>query len=411
MNRSAILIGAGVIGLCSAYQLAQRGWSVTIVDREHGPAMGTSHANGAQLSYCYTDALGNPTVLASLPRLFSGKGGVSFRLGLQPAYLRWLAQFARNCSPARFRANTLAVLELAARSSRAMDSLCDRHDLDFAHRIAGKIHLIYTAKELERANMVRAIKQEWSDRQSGNQPWTFAQEIVARGDLSALDPALEGLDADVIAAVSTPSEVVGDPFLFCTALLDVLERDYGVQTRFGSDVIGIGEDGDGGSVTLANGERLSADMIIVASGTGSNILLGPKGEAAAIQPMKGYSFEMPVTAQSPRISVTDGKRRLVFTNLGDRMRVAGIAELGNASRTLDPARMEWLVQAARECLPEGGDYANAASFWTGLRPATPNSQPVIRRASRTLAINTGHGALGWTLAMGSGERLADLLED
>jgi D-amino-acid dehydrogenase len=404
LARTAILVGAGVIGVSSAYALARRGWNVTLVDGASGPAMGTSHANGAQLSYCYTDALGSPAVLASLPRLLSGKGGVSFGLHFNPAYFRWAMQFALNCSASKFRSNTLALLELAAQSKRAMDALCDQHDLDFAHRTAGKINLLYSAKDQDHAAGVRAIKQTAQHGQC-------EQDIIDRDALYALDPALTGLDPDVIGAVSTPSEVVGDPFLFCTALLEVLMREYGAQTRFGSEVVSVQDSAGTGSVMLADGERLTADCVVIASGIDSNRLLAPLGQAEAIQPMKGYSFEMPATSGSPCISVTDGKRRLVFTNLGERIRVAGIAQLGNGTRTIDDDRIQWLIDSARECLPKGGDYSQAGRFWAGLRPATPNSQPVIRRASAALAINTGHGALGWTLAMGSAERLADLLSD
>ncbi|MFU7529620.1 FAD-dependent oxidoreductase [Qipengyuania sp. ASV99] len=401
MARTAIIVGAGVIGVCSAYALASRGWNVTLIDRESGPAMGTSHANGAQLSYCFTDALGRPEVLGALPRFLWGQGGVTFGVSLRPDYLAWLAQFARNCSAARFRENTLAVLALAAQSRAAMESLCAHHDLQFGHRVAGKIHLLYSAKDIETAEKLRAIKHRAG----------CEQQLVPRADFTALDPALGGLDRDVVAAISTPSELVGDPLLFSRALLEVLIAEYGVKTHFDADVAAIGGDGGQASASLASGEQLNSDLVVVASGIDSNRLLAPLGEAAPIQPMKGYSFEMPLTPGSPALSVTDARRRLVFTNLGDRMRVAGVAELGNWTRTIDAERIAWLIDAARECLPEGGDYTEAGKFWTGLRPTSPHSQPIIRRASRTLAINTGHGALGWTLAMGSGERLADLLTE
>lgn len=401
MGQSAIIIGAGVIGAASAYALARRGWQVTLIDRASGPAMETSHANGAQLSYCYTDALGSPAVLRSLPHLLSGKGGVSFRVPARFDYALWLAQFAVNCSAGRFRKNTLAVLDLASQSRRAMDDLCNRHELDFCHRVAGKIHLLYSNKDRAHAEAMRALKARGG----------CEQHILERAELTQLDSALAGLDPDVTSAISTPSEMVGDPHLFSRALLRVLTESYAVKTRFNSEVATVKERQDRSIVTLADGDVLTADLAVVAAATNSNRLLAPMRLNIPIQPMKGYSFEMPLSEGSPGISVTDGRRRLVFTNLGDRMRVAGIAELGNGSRGLDRARMDWLVNAARECMPDGGDYGEAGSFWTGLRPVTPNSQPIIKRASMTLAINTGHGALGWTLAMGSGERLAELVSE
>lgn len=399
MGRSAIIIGAGVVGVASAYALARRGWEVTIVDRQCGPAMETSHSNGAQLSYCYTDALGHPALLASLPSLMAGNGGVSFRFPGNRHYAVWLAKFALNCTARKFRQNTIAVLDLASASRRAMDALCDRHDLQFSHRIAGKIHLLYSDKDRRQAEAIRKWKKTSGCEQS----------ILERAELAQLDPALAGLDPLVTGAISTPAEVVGDPLLFSRSLLSIMAGEHNVMPRFNTAVKAIKEVENGCMVSLADGDVLTADLAIVASATDSNRLLAPLGYRVPVQPMKGYSFEMPLTDGSPRISVTDGKRRLVFTNLGDRMRVAGIAELGNASREIDPDRSQWLVNAARECLPDGGNYAEAAEFWTGLRPVTPSSQPIIRRASKAIAINTGHGALGWTLAMGSGERLADLL--
>ncbi|MCK0127614.1 FAD-dependent oxidoreductase [Erythrobacter sp. F6033] len=386
--------------MCSAYALARRGWHVTLVDRASGPAMETSHSNGAQLSYCYTDALGSPQVTASLPSLLRGRGGVSFRLSARPDYACWLAKFAANCTASKHRRNTMAVFDLAAQSRRAMDALCEAYDLDFAHRAAGKIHLLFSDKDLDHARSMARLKSA-----AGAE-----QHILERQELPQLDPALSALDRDAIGAISTPSEMVGDPLLFSRGLLEILTTQFAAETRFDTAVASIKDEGVSALISLVGGEVLTADLVVVAAANESRRLLQPTGSKITLQPMKGYSFEMPITEGSPRISVTDGKRRLVFTNLGDRMRVAGIAELGSASREIDPARIGWLVNAARECLPNGGDYSRADNFWTGLRPVTPNSQPIIRKASNTIAINTGHGALGWTLAMGSGERLANLVE-
>lgn len=400
LARTAGIIGAGVIGVATAYALARRGWDVTLIDAADGPAMGASHANGAQLSYCYTDALGSPWTMAALPRLVFGDGGVKIGLGLDPHYLQWLASFARNCTFARFRENTLRVLHLAQESRSAMDKLCSRHTLEFHHHTAGKINLIYTAKERARAIRLQAIKADAG----------CDQVLLGREDLCALDPGLQTLDPEVTAAISTPSEVVGDALLFCQSLLRILVRDYGVRTVFDSPVSVVRDGGSESMIALRSGEEIRFDLTVVAAGSASNALLAPLGHRALIQPMKGYSFEIPATSTSPRISVTDGKRRIVFTNLGERIRVAGIAELGNSSHEIDRTRIDWMLNAAMECLPDAGDYSKAANFWTGLRPTTPDTFPVIQRASKTLAINAGHGALGWTLAMGSGERLARLFD-
>ena len=223
MGKSAIVIGAGVIGVASAYALARRGWQVSLLDKEPRPAMGTSHANGAQLSYCFTDALGSPATLAALPRLLSGRGGVSIRPGVSADYLRWLASFARNCTAARFRENTLGVLKLALESRAAMDALCERHAVEFAHANADKVQLLYTDADRRRAEASMALKAGMGCEQS----------IVDRDGFAQIDPALPGIDDAVTAVIYTRSEKVGDARKFCENMLPILVKEYGVTVMLG----------------------------------------------------------------------------------------------------------------------------------------------------------------------------------
>lgn len=399
MAASAIVIGAGVIGVSTAYALAKRDWRVTLVDAADRPAMGTSHANGAQLSYFYTDALGSPATLAALPSLMRARDGVSMRAFGGPAYLWWLAQFARNCTASRFRENTLAVLKLGLESRDAMERLCAEHAIEFGKRVTGKLLLLHTEAEFERARRSREIK-----RSAAN----FEQLLFDRSELAALDPALEQIADDVIGAIHTPSEEVGDPFRFGTAMVDLLERECDVEVRLGTSVRRIGSTSPSALVELSSGARIEADIAVICTGSDANRLLRRR-QRVPIQPMKGYSFEMPLANGSPSVSVTDVKRRIVIVNLGDRMRVAGFAALGNESTAIEPGRIERLREVAHDCMPHAGDYSQLARPWCGHRPTTPNSQPIIARLAPGLAINAGHGALGWTLAMGSGERLAKLL--
>ncbi len=398
--RSATVIGAGVIGVCTAYALAKRGWQVSLLDQAEAPAAGASHANGAQLSYGYADALGSPATLAAFPKFLSKQGGVTMRLTGPLDYMLWLAQFACNCSSGKFRANTNAVLQLAVRSRAAMQSLLAEHPMQFRHHAPGKVQLLHSKAEYDRAKAAQALKQAAG----------FEQSLVARDRLSDLDPALLGVDQKVIGAVSTPSEEVGDPRIFSDALLKVLTEQYGVISRLGQPVHSIIRSASGFAVILERGERLVTDQVVICAGHACDQLLRPLGHALPVQPMKGYSFEMPLSAGSPIVSVTDASRRLVFTNLGDRIRVAGFAELGNGDPRVDRSRVEQLRCAAQACLPDAGYYNEADHYWAGLRPVTPNSQPIIKRLSPGLAVNTGHGSLGWTLAMGSGEHLAQTLK-
>lgn len=400
-QRSALVIGAGVVGMATCYALSRRGWSVTLLDAGSAPASGASHANGAQLSYCYTDALASPAVLRSIPTMLEGKGGLQLSPSLDPGFSPWLVRFLRNCTAKRFRENTRAALELARESREAMEALLAGHQVEFGHRVAGKRHLYFSQAEFEIAQRSLELKQEFA----------CGQQVHSAQETRAADSALQSCGDGLVGSILTPSEEVGDPLRFAKSLLKLLVAEYRMAARFEVNVERLDCDATGARVILQSGEVLEADLAVVCGGSSSNQLLRPLGAAQPILPMKGYSFEMPLVETSSECSITDTKRRIVFTNLGDRMRVAGLADLGNADTFIDPAKIAFLIAAARESLPAAGDYSRAGSFWAGLRPMSPNSLPVIAHPRIALALNVGHGMLGWTMAMGSGERLAKLVSN
>ncbi|MEL6873972.1 MAG: FAD-dependent oxidoreductase [Pseudomonadota bacterium] len=395
-----MIVGAGVVGMATAYALARRGLAVTLVDGNPEPAMGASRANGAQLSYCYTDALASPATLKSLPALLLRRDP-AFRLHCRPdwQYLTWLCRFLANCTSGKFERHTLAGLDIAKKSLEAMDDLMATHNLEFGLRTNGKMHLLDDQQSVGRASYTINLKKGLCGK----------QEIVSPDEAIAIEPALEDRESDIAGAIYSPAEQVGDPFLFCREMAAMLTKTHGAKTRFGHKVTRISPEQSETLIALANGEVLTADLAIVCAATSSNRLLAPLGIMLPVEPMKGYSFEMPVGNGSPVTSITDTRRRLVFTNLGDRMRVAGLADLGDRSPTIRESRMITLMELAQQSLPHAGRYDQASGFWTGLRPMTPNSLPIISRPMPGLAINTGHGMLGWTMAMGSGERLAEMV--
>ncbi|MEM8917366.1 MAG: FAD-dependent oxidoreductase [Pseudomonadota bacterium] len=399
-GNSAVIVGAGVIGMATAYALARRGLAVTIVDSNAEPAMGTSRANGAQLSYCYTDALANPATLKALPTLLLRRDP-AFRLHCRPdwGYLTWLCRFLANCTPGKFERHTLAGLRLAKKSFTAMNNLMESHNIDFGLRTNGKMHLLDDQQGLGRASYTINLKKGLCGK----------QEIVSRDQAIAIEPALKDRESDIAGAIYSPAEQVGDPFLFCREMAALLTETHDVKTRLGHEVVNISPEKAETRIALANGEILTTDLAIVCAATSSNRLLAPLGIRLPVEPMKGYSFEMPVGNGSPVTSITDTRRRLVFTNLGDRMRVAGLADLGDHTPAIRESRLKRLMKLARQSLPRAGRYDQASGFWTGLRPMTPDSLPIISHPMPGLAINTGHGMLGWTMAMGSGERLAELV--
>lgn len=397
---TVIVVGAGVVGVATAYALARRGAVVTLVDREAEPGRGTSFANGAQLSYLYTDALANPGLLKRVPGLLLGLEP-AFRLqpSLDPGYLWWLLRFLRNATPARFRAHTLAGLQLGLESRAAMAALLATHPMNFGHAVSGKLHVHASATSLAGAAQLVALK-----RGHGAE-----QELLSPAEACAVEPALHGRAGSFAGAVYSPADAVGDPFRFCIELLAVLVRAYGVTARLGVAVDAVELTPWQTQVRLRGGETLAADHVVVCAGAESGRLLARHGLRTALQPMKGYSFTAPRGAGCPKVSITDVERKLVFCELEGSLRVAGLAELGNVDRAIVPSRLEYLVATAREALPMAADYSQAGQGWAGLRPMTPSSLPLVLQLQPGLAVNIGHGMLGWTFAMGSAERLASVI--
>ena len=393
------VIGAGVVGIATAYALARRGMQVALIDREQGPALGTSFANGAQLSYAYTDAMAGPALWKQLPSMLLG-GDAAFRARASADlhYWRWGLAFLRNATAHRLERNTLDTLTLALESRAAMAELLARHPIAFDHTAPGKLHVYYDAAALPKARAMIAAKR----------PFGVQQNVLTPAQAIAIEPALAAA-RDIAFVVHSPEEEVGDPFKFSGQLLHILRTHYNVQPYFDVAVHGLHRTAEGWHLHAANGLHLRAKQVALCAGIDSHNLLQQLGIRSPLMAVKGYSFTAPCGAQAPTASITDTARKLVFCKLGDSIRVAGLADLNHWDCTPDPQRFAQLLAMAQASLPQAAQYAQVASPWAGLRPVTPHSSPVIARAQPGLVLNIGHGMLGWTLAMGSGERAAKLL--
>ena len=395
------VIGAGVVGLATAYALARRGRRVLLLDRAPGPALETSFANGAQLSYAYTDAMAGPALWKQLPGMLAGRDrAFRTRVSADPDFWRWGLTFLRNASHSRLQENTLSTLELALESRAAMAELLARHPIGFDHRVAGKLHVYYNAASLPAARAMIERKR----------PFGVRQHLLDAEQAVAIEPALAGARG-IAGVVHSPEEEVGDPWRFATGLLDVLRTHHDVDARFGIDLQRLRRDGAMWRLHARNGDVVTVPSVVVCAGIASKALLRPLGLRVPLMAVKGYSFTAPCGAEAPSASITDTARKLVFCRLGDKIRVAGLADLNHWDAAADRARVNDLIAMARESLPQAAYYDAIESDWAGLRPMTPWSSPVIRRAGEGLVLNIGHGMLGWTLAMGSGERAAKLVAD
>lgn len=392
------VVGAGVVGVATAWAVARRGLSVQLVDRAEGPALGASHANGAQLSYAYTDAMAGPALWKQIPGLLAGSDpAFRLRLGARPAIWRWGLALLGNASGARMRRNTLQTLALARASQQAMQALLKRHPIAFQHQVAGKLHLYFSDAALRAGTKMVELKR----------PHGVEQTLLDANAVRDVEPALTRVDG-IRGAVYSPDEAVGDPWRFCTGLLDTLRAGYAIHTRFGFDLAKIRRRGAHWQLASRDGEVIQARKVILCAGIDSAALLRPLGIRLPLMAIKGYSFTAPCGPRAPSVSITDTARKIVFCRLGDRLRVAGMADINDWDPAVDPARFDRMLELARQSLPEAADYTRIQHRWAGLRPSTPTSVPIIANAREGLTCNVGHGMLGWTLAMGSAERAVAL---
>ena len=407
------VVGAGVIGLSTAWWLARDGHDVTVVDRNDGVALETSYANGAQLSYSYVAPLAGPGVLPKIPPwLLRRDSPLRFYPALDPDQWRWLARFVLACTREQSEATTRRLLGLSFYSRRLMHEFVARHPLEFGHARNGKL-VVHSDEDGYAA--ARALVDY--QRSLGCE-----QAALDRDACLALEPALgdgtTGLGARLAGGIHTPDEEVGDCYRFCVGLERLLMApDAGVRFALGTQVKRfVAERHRIVAVDTSSGP-IDAEAFVLAAGTASGRLVKGLGFRLPVYPLKGYSLTLPVTGRAPRMSVTDFRRKVVYAPLdtpeGPRLRVAGMADVAGWSHQPDPARLAQLVAEARAAFPDVTDYGapiDAMAPWCGLRPATPLGSPILGASPvQNLYLNVGHGALGWTLALASGRVAADAI--
>jgi D-amino-acid dehydrogenase len=406
-----VVLGAGVIGLATAYYLVRDGHEVTVVDRNDGVALETSFANGAQLSYSYVAPLAGPGVLPKIPPwLLRRDSPLRFYPKLDPQQWRWLLEFVQACNAKQSDLTTRRLLALSFYSRRLMDELQAREAIEFGHARNGKL-VVHS----DPAGFAAAGRLVEYQRSLGCE-----QSALSRDECFALEPSLalaaSRLSQRVAGGIYTPSEEVGDCYRFCVGLEHRLVA-LGVRLNLGVTIGRIVA--AGGRVTHVethNGD-IEAEAFVLALGAQTPWFARPLGLRLPVYPLKGYSLTLPVKGAAPSVSVTDFKRKVVYAPLdgpaGKQLRVAGMADIAGHSMRPDPVRVRQLVAEAQAAFPEATDYrARLADMqpWTGLRPATPKGSPLLGRTPiRGLYVNCGQGALGWTLALGSGRVVADAI--
>lgn len=394
--QQVIVIGGGVVGLTSAWWLLEAGYRVTLVERAPGVGTGTSYSNGGQLSYRYVSPLADAGVpLKALKWLFQEHGPLRLKPQFDAHQWRWLAAFLANCRADLNRKTTNKLLELGDLSRRAMAALEPVVPLEaFEWRDAGKLVVYRTRAAFDAATAKSDAGEVWN-----------AAQCVAR------EPALAAMENKLAGGIYNGGEAVADCYAFCVALAERLAA----HPRFDAFIHGEAQRfiTSGGRVTgvQTSAGMLGADAYVLAAGMQSRTLGETAGIALPIYPLKGYSLTAPIRQDdvAPEISVTDFERKVLYARIGDKLRVAAMVDMVGEDLSLNPARLDSLTRQVRETMPRAADYTQITP-WAGLRPATPNSAPIIGATPyANLWLNVGHGPLGFTFACGTASLLADLM--
>lgn len=404
-----LVLGAGIIGINTAYFAMKQGLSVCVVDRQVDAGLETSFANGGQISVSHAEPWANPSApFKVLKWLFDARAPLLFRPRLDVHQWRWILRFLGDCLPSRSNRHTVELVKLATESRAALQRVRADERIDYDHETRGILHFYRDEREFEAGARAAELMRRFG----------CERQVIDAGQVLAIEPAFAESRERIVGATYTADDESGDALAYTQGLARRCIAG-GVDMLFGSSVTALDADRHGRSIKAAEirtpegFRRITAKSIVVAMGSWSAPFLRPYGVGLNIYPAKGYSVTIPIDGSNtaPHTSLTDDQYKLVYSRLGDRLRIAGTAELSGYAPHLNDARCQAILANVRNLFPRAGAFERA-TFWAGLRPATPSNLPYIGRTGyRNLWLNTGHGTLGWTLGAGSGQRMAEMLAD
>lgn len=401
-----IVLGSGVIGVTTAYYLARAGAEVTVIERAEGPGLETSFANAGQVSPGYSTPWAAPGIpLKAMKWLFQRHAPLSLRPDGSLFQLRWMAAMLANCTDARYRINKERMVRIAEYSRDCLRGLREETGISYEARTRGVLQVFRTTAQVAAAQRDIEVLTEFG----------VAHELLDRDALASAEPALGRVSDKLVGGLRTLNDETGDCYLF-TARLAEQARSLGIKFRFNTRIESLLRNGKriaGVRIGRPDGttETLRADRYVLALASYSRDLLAPLQLDLPVYPVKGYSLTLPIVNPSaaPVSTVMDESYKVAMTRFDTRIRVGGMAELAGFDLGLNPRRRRTLEMVVGDLFPGAGDSAQG-EFWTGLRPMTPDSTPVVGATPYPeLFLNTGHGTLGWTMACGSGRLVADLV--
>jgi D-amino-acid dehydrogenase len=396
-----IVLGAGVIGVTTAWYLARAGHQVTVVDRQAGPALETSFANAGEVSPGYSAPWAAPGIpMKAIRWMFQRHAPLVLQPRLDRQRIDWMWRMLMNCNTAAYKVNKSRMVRLAEYSRDCLIDLRRDTGISYDERTQGTLQLFRKPEQVDAAAKDIAVLK------ADGVPF----EVLDRAGCLAAEPGLAGAADRIAGGLRLPGDETGDCFKFTNRLAD-MARAAGVTFRWGVSIDRLLTDGRKVTGVVTDAGVLNADAFVLAMGAHSPRLAAPFGMNLPVYPLKGYSITAQIVNEdrAPVSTVMDETYKVAITRLGDRIRVGGLAEIAGFDTRLNPRRRATLEKSVGELFAGGGDL-KGASFWTGLRPMTPDGTPLVGRSTvGNLWLNTGHGTLGWTMAAGSGRLLADLM--
>ena len=397
------ILGSGVIGVTSAWYLAKAGHEVVVIDRQPGPALETSYANAGEISPGYASPWAAPGIpMKAMRWLFMQHAPLILRPTFDVAMWRWIVAMLGNCTEKAYAVNKSRMVRLAEFSRDQLIALRQETGISYDERSQGTLQLFREQKQLD------GIGKDVAVLQADGVPF----EVLDKAGCIAAEPGLVNSQSPIVGGLRLPNDETGDCFKFTNALAE-MAKAAGVTSLNDHKIKRLVH--DRGSIDHVETDKgtIKADAFIVALGSYSPLLVAPLGIRLPVYPVKGYSITVPITAaeRAPVSTLLDESFKVAITRLGDRIRVGGMAELSGFSTNLPDKRRDTLEYSVGSLFPAAGDLGKAR-FWSGLRPMTPDSTPVIGATHiPNLYLNTGHGTLGWTMACGSGHVIADIISN
>lgn len=400
MEMRVIVLGSGVIGVASAYYLARQGAEVTVLDRQSGPAEETSFGNAGQISPGYSTPWAAPGIpFKAVKWMFQHHAPLAINLDGSMWQLQWMAQMLKNCNPQSYAVNKERMMRVAEYSRDCLRELRKDTGIHYENRAKGTLQLFRKEAQMEAVQRDISVLEECG----------VSYELLNGNELGRVEPALANAQDKLVGGLHLPNDETGDCYLFTNALAQIA-KELGVNFQFNQNVEKLIVEGDQIKGVQVNRKVLTADRYVLAFGSYSRDFLKPLDLQLPVYPVKGYSLTIPIVdpAFAPQSTVLDETYKIAITRFDQRIRVGGMAELSGFNLGLNEDRRATLQMVTQDLFP-GGDMEQA-SFWTGLRPMTPDSTPIIGATRfKNLFLNTGHGTLGWTMACGSGKLISDIV--